>query len=176
MKAMIRVRLAKSMLENEEGINHLWVQLSPIGDVENARVQIILPSGIHRLRNINNLFEDQSGEILIDDPKSPNDIFIEIFTRERVRYGERTVIFSLSYNENTGNIRRIEHFVSLKIVEEDEMDNVIIDDEVVNKIKDLKQLNDGCDNQEHIEYLPVKLLKLDPNHISDLEKKYRIEG
>jgi hypothetical protein len=173
---MIKVRIAKSLLENEEGMNHLWIQLAPIGNVTNARFQITLPSGIHRLRNINNLFEDQSGEILIDDPLNSNDIFLEIFTREPVSISEKTIIFALSYNDGIGNNSRMEHFVSLKIVSEDEMDNVIIDDEVINKIKELQQFNDGCDNQERIEFLPVKILRLDPNQCSDLEKKYRIEG
>lgn len=27
----IEVRLAKSVLENEEGMNHLWVHLEPLG-------------------------------------------------------------------------------------------------------------------------------------------------
>lgn len=39
---MIAVRTAKSRIKHQEGMNHLWIQLQPIGDVKNARLQIIL--------------------------------------------------------------------------------------------------------------------------------------
>lgn len=58
---MIQVRYAKSAIENEEGMNHLWLQITPLGSVQNARVQITLPAGLHRMRNLNGTDEDNAG-------------------------------------------------------------------------------------------------------------------
>lgn len=93
---MIKVLLAKSAIENEEGMNHLWIQLAPAaGSVKNARIQVSLPSGIHRLRNLSGFDEEQTGEILIINPQVINDVVIEIFTREPITYGEKTITVAL---------------------------------------------------------------------------------
>jgi hypothetical protein len=81
---MIRVKLAKSVMENEEGMNHLWVQLSPIGEVQDAKIQIFMPTGVHRHLNLNGIREMESGEIAINDPLKEVNILIEIFTREPI--------------------------------------------------------------------------------------------
>lgn len=172
---MIRVKLAKSAMEHEEGMNHLWIQLDPIGDVQNAKIQIKLPAGVHRHLNLNGFTEMESGEIIIDDPLTVVNVLIEIFTREPIRLGEKTIIIALTYRVKEGYPSRIEHFFPLNIVDEDEIDNVSIDEEVVNKLKLLKQYDNSFCGSKFIEYTPMKILRIDPNHCSDLEKKYRIE-
>ncbi|MFD1907514.1 hypothetical protein ACFSQ7_31510 [Paenibacillus rhizoplanae] len=60
---------------------HLWLQIAPPGGVQNARLQLILPAGLHRSPNLNGAVEDSSGRIWIDDTQSVTDLYVEIFTR-----------------------------------------------------------------------------------------------
>ncbi|MCR8645898.1 hypothetical protein NV379_24975 [Paenibacillus sp. N1-5-1-14] len=173
---MIKVRHAKTTIENEEGMNHLWIQIAPIGQVDNVRIQISLPIGIHRTRNLNGFDEDSTGEISILNPRIANDIYIEIFTREPVTCGEKTINVAFCYKDEVGRVTRVEHFVTLMVVSEEEIDSISTDEEVVGKIKELRQQFGSSDVQEYIEHTPTKIIRIDPKHVSEWEKKYRIEG
>ncbi|WP_199615272.1 hypothetical protein [Paenibacillus alkalitolerans] len=175
---MIKVRCAKSAIENEEGMNHLWVQLTPIAQATGtARVQLTLPTGLHRLPNLNGFEEDDTGEVLIHNPRIASELFIEIFTRELVSCGEKTITVALCYKYGNGCVTRVEHFVPMKVVMEEEIENAAVDEEVVRKIKELQQLQNVDDNLQDItDYTPAKLIRMDPNQLSEWERKYRIEG
>ncbi|MFC5406302.1 hypothetical protein [Cohnella soli] len=172
---MIKVRHAKTAIENEEGMNHLWIQIAPIGQVENVRIQISLPIGIHRTRSVNGVDEDSTGEIFILNPRVANDVFIEIFTREPVTCEKKTINVAISYKDEVGRVTRVEHFVPLMVVSEEEIDSISTDEEVVEKIKELRQQFESSDAQEYIELTPMKIIRIE-HHISEWEKKYRIEG
>jgi hypothetical protein len=173
---MITIRAAKSKLENQEGMNHLWVRLQPIGPVKNARMQIILPPGIFRSRNLNNFYETDAGELVIYQPEISDDLYIEIYTREPVKPESKTIIFALSYICAHGVFNKVEHSFPIHVVEEDEMNDVGIDAEVVRRIKELRLYAEGTKDRYLNEYPPAKILKIDSGQYSDLEKKYRIEG
>ncbi|NEW05016.1 hypothetical protein GK047_03150 [Paenibacillus sp. SYP-B3998] len=173
---MMTVRFAKSKLENEEGMNHLWIQIASIGEVEDARIQIVLPVGIHRMPNLTLLPEAPTGEILLKDLTSATDLFIEILTRGPVPCGQTELVFALSCKDKQGNGSRIEQVIPLTIADEDGMDNVLLDDEVVKRIKQLQQPIEGCTHNQRIDYVPRQIVKIDSNLCSDLEKKYRIDG
>ncbi|NIK76816.1 hypothetical protein FHS15_001941 [Paenibacillus castaneae] len=173
---MISVRKAKSKLENHEGMNHLWIQLHPIGDAQNVRVQIKLPPGLYRRRNLSSFFEDDAGEIVIYEPNKTDAFFIEIYTSEPVSCGSKTIVISLSYNDVNGDFIRLEHAVGMEIVEEDEMNDVCIDDEVVRLVKELQLYNEQNNNPYMNDSSLSKPLIIDPEPCSDLEKKYRIDG
>ncbi|ANE47743.1 hypothetical protein SY83_17270 [Paenibacillus swuensis] len=173
---MIKVLLAKSAIENEEGMNHMWIQLASARVVKHARLQLLLPTGIYRLRNLNGYYEEQTGEILIVNPEMENDVVIEIFTREPIPSGEKTISVALCYNDENGRFTRIEHFIPLDVVPEEKMDKVVIDDVVVNKIKELQQHNENSAENEFMDYSQTKIIRIDSSQISKWEKKYRIEG
>jgi hypothetical protein len=71
-------------MENEEGMNHLWIQVAPIGHVDNVRMQITLPTGIHRLNNLSGYHETDFQEIEIPNPLLENNVVVEIFTRDPI--------------------------------------------------------------------------------------------
>lgn len=173
---MITVRSAKSKIEHQEGLNHLWLQLQPIGHVTNARLQIVLPAGVFRRRNMSNFYENDAGEIVIYQPDVADDLIIEIYTQEPVRSGTKTILFVLSFEDANGTFNRLEHFVPIEVVHDDEMDDISTDEEVVKKIMELRPYSDGDKNGDVSEYYRSKTLRIDPGPYSDLEKKYRIEG
>ncbi|BBI35434.1 hypothetical protein [Cohnella abietis] len=172
---MISVRLAKSQLENEEGMNHLWIHLEAIGQVENARIRINLPQGIYRRRNLSHFHEDDSGEIIIYEPSTPDDIYMEIFTSEAIKCERTTIELTLFYTEN-GAPNQVQQCVTLDVVDENEMNNVVVDEEVVTRIKELPLLDDESEQQRLSDSLKPKVWKINASPSSDLEKKYRIEG
>lgn len=96
---MIHIRFAKSAIEQEEGMNHLWLHIALPGGVQNARLQLILPAGLHRSPNLNGAVEDSSGRIWINDTQSVTDLYVEIFTREPVPCGEYSLAVELSYTD-----------------------------------------------------------------------------
>jgi hypothetical protein len=171
---MIKSRFMKPVMENEEGMNHLWIQLAPIGSADNLIVQIFLPIGLYRNKNFSGFNETEAMEIQITNPLITNDIIIELFTREQVVSGEKTIIVTLTYHEN-GKFNRIEHFIPLKILPEDEIEEILVDEAVLQKVKELKQGQIIEQDKEFVVYSPTHILRIDPNKLSDLEKKYRID-
>lgn len=174
---MINVLFAKSGIENEEGMNHLWIQLTPAAQsVLNARIHVSLPSGIHRLRNLSQFDEEQTGEIVVPHPQIINDVIIEIFTREPISCGEKTLSVAFCCTNEDGTATRIEHFVPLHVVPEEEIDHIQINEAVVHKIKELQRQSECSGQQAFKEYTPTKIIRIDSGHISEWEKKYRIDG
>lgn len=174
---MINVLFAKSAIENEEGMNHLWIQLPPAArSVLNTRINILLPSGIHRLRNLSQLDEEQTGEIVIPHPELIHDVILEIFTREPISCGEKTLSVAFCSTNEDGTVTRVEHFVPLHVVPEEEIDHIQINEAVVHKIKELQQQRECSGQQEFKEYTPTKIIRIDLDQVSEWEKKYRIDG
>lgn len=175
---MIQVLLAKSALENEEGMNHLWLQIVPPGVAQNISLQLILPAGIHRSPNLNGAVEDSSGRIWINDTQSVTDLYIEIFTRDPIPCGEYSLAAELSYTDDNGVFTTEREDIPLLVVSEEEAAQIRTDEEVVRRIKELRFLPDGgaANSSTSIEYTPAKLIRLDSSYISEWEKKYRVEG
>lgn len=96
---MIKTRFTKSVMENEEGMNHLWLQLSPTRDADDVRVQLTLPSGIHRLHNLSGYEETVIQEIVVPNPMIINNMIVELFTTGPVTCGEKTIIVAITYRE-----------------------------------------------------------------------------
>lgn len=172
---MIKTRFTKSLMENEEGTNHLWIQISPLGPVKEPRVQILLPAGLHRLNNLSGYPETTTQEIELSNPLLTSNVVIELFTRDAIRSGEITIIVALSYKQSEGKLNRIEHFVPLNVVSEDEIDSLFVDEEAVHFIKELVKPQTDADKQVY-DHTQNKVLRLGPNKYAGLEKKYRIEG
>lgn len=173
---MIQVRLAKSLLENEEGINVLWIQLAPLPQARKACVQLHLPPGIHRSRNLNDMEEDSGGILSISEPQAPADLFIEIFTREPIACGMYSITVEVTYTDEAGTVTSVKHGIPLKVVSDDEAAELVTDPEVVRRVKELKRRADTFTPEPYIEYPPAKLIRLDASQVSEWEKKYRVDG
>lgn len=173
---MIQVRYAKSLLENEEGINHLWIQLAPLPHARKACMQLHLPPGIHRSRNLSDVEEDSSGILSIPEPQVPADLFIEIFTREPIACGIYSIAVEVTYMDEAGTATSVKHGIPLKVVSEEAAAELVTDPEVVRRVKELQRRPDTFTPEPYIAYPPAKLIRLDASHVSEWEKKYRVEG
>ncbi|MHA7965449.1 hypothetical protein ACX93W_15050 [Paenibacillus sp. CAU 1782] len=169
---MLNIKLAKSKMENEEGMNHLWVQLLQDQDEkvqsQKSEIQIQLPKGIYRSINLNGFVENDREHIVID--VSDQDVIIEIFTQDAIQCGEMTIVVSLLTAETT-----VSKEVSFQVVEEDEMDMVEIDEQVVERIKELSNVAPPYDAVTNVVSIQPRILEKRKNEFSYLEKKYRID-
>lgn len=173
------LKLAKSKMEHEEGMNYLWIRVpSPEVIINKVRIEVTLPEGVFRSTNLNGYAEDEFGTILIDEFRRGQDVFIEFYTQNPVSCGEVKIDVIVGYYETKQKIKEVGESIPLILVCEEEMDDLIIDEEVVERLKDLSSfMNQNKENEDKetqfIIYLP-QVAQLE-EQISELERKYRIE-
>jgi ATP-dependent Clp protease protease subunit len=167
---MLEIKLAKPKMENQEGMNHLWVRLfrNEKAESQESEIQIRLPKGIYRSRNLNGFVENEREHIVVGP--LDRDVIIEIFTQDAIPCGEMTIVVSLLTAETT-----FSNEISIDVVEEDEMDMVEIDEQVVKRIKEISNAASRCDVETNIVSIQPRLLERRNNEFSYLEKKYRID-
>ncbi|WP_342479953.1 hypothetical protein NST07_19210 [Paenibacillus sp. FSL L8-0340] len=179
----IEVRLAKSVLENEEGMNHLWVHLEPLGGGKQAVLELQLPAGIHWDGKAKGYPQDTSGRVIIEQPEIPNDLLLRIYTIQPMDCGLVSLSIHVSFTDHSGMEICKTVLVPLSIVDAEVVDEetVEIDEEVVRRVKEQALTEptgthpDGSDSGMPDCSLP-KLIRYDPHYRSELEEKYRVEG
>lgn len=168
---MADIQLAKSKMENEEGLNHLWIQLHPEDLTQTLEIKIQLPEGIYRSKNLNGLVENIQGHIVVDAIDTPyQDVIIEIFTQDAVPCGEVTIVVSLMTSETT-----VHQDISIQVIPEEEMDTAEINEQVIERIKALSNASpthEDDDDVSNIVYVQPKIME---QRMSHLEKNYRID-
>lgn len=165
---MLDIQFAKSKMENEEGMNHLWIQVHPEDPLQTSEIQIQLPEGMYRSKNLNGLVENDQGHIVVEAPYP--DVIIEFFTQDAVPFGEMTIVVSLLAAETT-----VHQDISIQVVPEEEMDTAEINEHVVERVKALSNTsptNDDDDDVSNIVYIQPKIME---QRMSHLEKNYRID-
>ncbi len=166
---MLDIRVAKSRMENEEGMNHLWIQLAPDAKkTAKSEIRIRLPEGIYRTPNLNGYVENAREHIVVDS--FDRDVIIELFTQEAIPCGKRSIEISLLTAGTT-----VSKEISIQIVQEDDMNMVEIDEQVVERVKELSNAGPACDMETTMVNIPPGILKKSENEYSYLEKKYRID-
>lgn len=175
---MMKIKLAKSLMENEEGTNHLWIKIPTIDPLTAKHIQISirLPKGVYRLNNLNGYYENKYGTIFIDDFSKEHDLIVEIFTQEQISCKEGIISVDLKYKDNQVQEGKISHCIHLSFVSEDEMDYVVIDEEVTDRVKQLLNRPNDDEISQEMEFVMItpKIQNVS-NQISNLEKKYRID-
>lgn len=175
---MITIRMAKSGLEYEEGMNHLWIRVTPTSPIRQTILQVRIPAGIYRRANLIGFYENEAGEIILGDlPESAGvDLFVELYTQEPIKADQVAVGIKVVCRDEGGKLIHEDAEVLLSIVPEEELDMITVNEEVVNKLKCLRPQEQGWDRtQTYTDRGPWKGLKIDSEHCSELEKKYRID-
>ncbi len=171
---MIKAKLAKSHMEHEEGMNHLWIQMNCLNAqvITDVRVTIILPRGIQRSENLTGYAEETSGAILIGDLLEEQELFIEIYTKDPVPCGREDVVIELFCK----GAKRFEYVLPLLLVTEEEMEDLVIDEEVIARLKEMKTPPEReLKNSDSLFVVMRPPMHVISKEISDLEKKYRID-
>ncbi|MFT9847181.1 hypothetical protein [Aneurinibacillus sp. REN35] len=166
---MLDIRLAKSRMENEEGMNHVWIHIPPL-PVKYAHIQVYMPDGIGRAENLTGYFENEAGMILLGTAAKGQDILLEIYTSNPVPCGEYPLTISLYYEDARGRQKEVTHSLPLVLVAEEEMEDVLIDQGVVDQLKRLHDIQ----RQDDCIVMQPKTYEIS-SELAELEKKYRID-
>ncbi|MDQ8735815.1 hypothetical protein [Paenibacillus sp. LHD-38] len=165
---MMKTSIAKSMMENEEGMNHLLIEIPPL-DVQGAQVGIILPDGIFRTKNLTGYYEDESGSILIDHrTKWTQHLLIELYTKEKLNFEQTTVNTVLTLKSKDTTTSQYENTVTMTLADEGDMEGLVIDENVITFLKNLQSAKDDNVTPQPKTYKTV-------NEYAFLEEKYRID-
>ncbi|WP_188994129.1 hypothetical protein [Paenibacillus nasutitermitis] len=161
-------------MENEEGLNHLWVEImdSAVCDV---RIHIDLPEGLLRLPNLTGHEESDSGTIFLDGPLKERDVLVEFFTEEAVTPGRCEIIVVMDYRDAHNREQSMIRTVVLEWVEETQWEEIVINDDVAGRVKPMRSMS--LQRKDHGD----EWIVLVPpgtgmrGEMSELEKKYRID-
>lgn len=172
---MIKAQLAKPFIENNEGLNHLLINLSPENDdISHAQVDVYFPYGISRLPNLNKYNESAQGSILFRKLNEEKEIMYEFYTTEGdVSLGYYTISILLKYQ--IGMAPHQKSFdINISIVDENDVDaDVQINNEVLERLMDLPNSVKEESIEDH--NLDVKSQVIPRNNsYSYLEDKYRV--
>ncbi|KWX77687.1 hypothetical protein AMQ84_11865 [Paenibacillus riograndensis] len=175
----VEFRFAKSYLEHEEGINHLWIKLEPLAGVKLAAVRLQLPKGIFWTEDAGVYPIDADSQIRLESSNPPTELLLEMYTLQPVSPGLAELIFTVSCIA-AGGVERSEAFaVPLMIAAEEEAEPPFMDNEIVQKVKERRWKNNHPSdhgNKEPLDCTPGRLIRYDPHFRSELEKQYSIEG
>lgn len=174
---MIVARLAKQVMEHEEGMNHLWVriELPRAGSITDVRLTVDLPEGVHRSPNLNGCPETDRGAILLGDSPEDHDVFLELYTEEAAACGRTELRIAMEYKDGETEVRAVQS-ISLELKAEDDKEDWPIDEEVVDRVKALQcRLQDrAAEPAREFVILPT-IIRQRSGDFADWEKKYRID-
>lgn len=171
-------KLAKNKIESEEGLNHLWISWDAFGPARDAKLLIRLPEGVRRKPNVSGFAEDELGRITIYETCVADEVLLELYTDadEPVMTGEAAVVVELAYRDAAGKSCNAVRTVPLEIVEEREMRDVLIDEEVADRVKRIRENGRKLADADALAHPLANRRRIARPEGSDLEKKYRIEG
>ncbi|GGG78656.1 hypothetical protein [Paenibacillus radicis (ex Gao et al. 2016)] len=164
-------KLAKSLMENEEGMNHIWIQIfREEGSVSQTnQIEIQLPQGIYRSCNLNGYAENAWQQIVLDS--KDNEVIFAIFTQEAIACGDVNISVTLTSGE-----KMLNREIPIRLVNEDEMDLVEINEQVTERVKQLTRAKDTSSGEDtNIILIQPRVLEIRHNDFSYLEQKYRVD-
>ncbi len=129
-ESAISLSAAKSMLENEEGLNYVRVGWTPLGPGGSAKLCIALPPGVRRKPNLSGFEEDEAGRILVYEPNVADEIVLEIYSDDPVPCGPATIVAEMAYEKPGQPAIAIVGTIEIEIAPEGDMDDLVVNPEV----------------------------------------------
>lgn len=171
------LRLAKSIMEQEDGMNHLWIQLflADFSTTEKAEIGIQLPSGLYRTPNLNGYEETESKGIFLDLSQD-KDVLFELYTQSAVSCGEAPILISIKYLDSRNRRKELSKEIVIRFVSEEEMDALEIDQMVIERVLELGNGAADMPNPgDDFVNLRPRTHEIRNNEYAYLEEKYRVE-
>lgn len=140
---------------------------------QQAEIQLLLPDGIYRSRNLNGYAENERQHIVVGAPDQEvpdQEVMVELYTENAIRCGEWTI----AVNVWTA-MSMISRELEMLVVGEEEMDAAELDDEVVECVKALRNAAPPADEGFRTVTIQPRRIEKRQHAFTDLEKKYRID-
>ncbi|MDO3413013.1 hypothetical protein QWJ34_24835 [Saccharibacillus sp. CPCC 101409] len=168
---MLELRWAKSKMENEEGLNYLWIRWDAEDTARDrsCELRIDLPDGLFRSPSRNPFAGNSHGYLKADAPA--RDAVLEVFTRHAISCGERMVTVSL-----ISETRTLSRNIPIEFVGEDDMDGAAIDEEAVERAEEWSRASSLPPEADRSVCVLPQFPEDRPNQYAYLEKEYRIDG
>lgn len=173
----LNLRLAKSIMEREEGMNHLWIQLSPMdcSISDQAEVSIALPHGLYRMPNLNGYKEWDSNGILIHLSRD-KDILLELYTQRAVDFDEACIMVTLRFKDAENRWNKFSQMISVRFGAEEEIEKtLVLDQQVIKRVKELRNHAISEPHSDDFVIVRPRIYELTDNEYAYLEKKYRVD-
>ncbi|MEF3303010.1 hypothetical protein [Paenibacillus sp. GYB003] len=161
---MIVCKLAKAVMEHEEGLNHLWIRLMPGAAAKLVRLRVLLPEGLHRHRNANGFEETAAGDILIENVSDSDvlDVVVELYTSEPAGTGAKTIVVERIADGGERSPAAVRQTVSITLLPEEEMGDAEVDPEVLRYVKSLQPDREPERNDRPERLMPPTVITIDP--------------
>ncbi|MCZ8521177.1 MULTISPECIES: hypothetical protein [Paenibacillus] len=175
---MIRIQWAKSVMENEEGMNHLWLRLPADPHIRTMDITVELPPGMFRSPNLNGYPEDTSGVARVNRGGPELDLLYEIYTVQAVPCGEADLLIRLRCIDIDGKSREYMRQAKL-LLSADPCLVPEIDEEVAERVKSLAAPLDESSplSENGSDAWQVVVPRVDASgELSEWERKYRVDG
>lgn len=176
MRLMLKV--AKSVMEKEEGMNHLWVQLdSPtiLVGAEKAELTIDLPNGLYRAPNLNGHVESAANEILLD-LSLERDVLVELYTEAAVDYDEARIVVALRFKDAAGDDLTCTEEIVIRFAADEEVEETVtLDMQVIERVKELGSRTTGEQGAKDEFVILQPSVYAHKNKYDYLVEKYRID-
>jgi len=135
--AELTLSLAKSKMENEEGLNYLRVAWTPFGKSGIAVLRIGLPPEIRRKPNLSGFDENEGGLVTVYQPDVSDEVVFELYTVDPVPCGRSMITAEIVYKPVGKSVITIARSLTLEIAAADSMEGLAIDQGVVDCVERL---------------------------------------
>lgn len=136
--------------------------------------------GIHVSDNLNGYAQTKTNDVLLGDLYQEKEIVFELSTQEAVKKGKKSITVHLSFRNEDNEIEEMEYKVTLPLVDEDEMDDLVIDKEVVTLVQ---QIMDAKTKKETLRFYEAgeseqiqQIFSRDKHHAQAFSNAYQMDA
>ncbi|GIP37719.1 hypothetical protein J31TS4_09990 [Paenibacillus sp. J31TS4] len=134
---------------------------------------LALPPGIVRSGNLCGYPETDEDAIVLPEGAGPHDLLFELLTDGQATAGQTFLEAAVQYKDERGNRCRLTQEIPLAFTD-DELEDIPVDEAVVERVKRLGQRPERAEPLRVHADRPLRLAN--PAEMSELERKYRVEG
>lgn len=170
-------------LEKMEQLNDIFTdELETLTSLttKEAKVKIRLSEGMYLEKNLNGYSEEKLGEIYLGNVFNEQEILIEFSVKEKVNCSEKEITIIFEYVDTEGAKKIIEKKEKIVVVTEEEMDDVKIDKEIVELVKEImnaRAKKDAVRFYEDSDFEGVKTnIDATNQHLSKLSSSYLFDA
>ncbi|PLS14793.1 hypothetical protein CVD28_26190 [Bacillus sp. M6-12] len=145
--------------------------------MKQAKLSIVLPKGMQREKNLNDYSEAASGTVYLGNVFEDQEILFECFTDEEgAASGIKNVEVILEFQDYKGTKHKNTIIISIPLVGEEDMDNVVIDEKVIESVKTLMQSKAKREAIRHFEDRNFEAIQsMDSSSFDKLSNNYSMD-
>ncbi|WP_426446700.1 hypothetical protein ACP26L_22960 [Paenibacillus sp. S-38] len=175
----VKIKWAKGVMEQEEGMNHLWIGLGPLPAGSVVEVHVECPAGFYRSPNLTGYAESTDGVTRHTfTGTAPGEVIYEVGVRKEIPYTEAEFRIRIRCTAPDGQCRESVHLTRVRLSREEDFDPEL-DGEVVARVTALLGPPSPVPQEDRGENETWPYVLIPPlvrsAELSEWEKRYRID-